>query len=296
MHYEKISTSKLKSYSKTLVNRLSGKEDCNYSEDTKKTQDSLENMHDATENQANTDTEIKQNNAGMVRYEVLKWKTTSGPSLATGRNTRRDSRLDIDEIVHENKVSHKSKSKDIILSNARRYRLKYDSNLNYDKDSNNAVYEDTAKYDSTFDNKLLTAREPVLQTKGAEYNFEYPNRTNPHSIFPTENNKLVPHRKIDWNGVYDPYIFAYSAFHDDRRLKVDADLIVVLGLISKKAKREHSVNFKCAIYYSHSSSPEVVHPDMHFLAGRVFKTSEDFSITDFVFWCPLNTSGIFLLE
>ena len=125
-----------------------------------------------------------------------------------------------------------------------------------------------------------------------EHNLEYPNRTNPHSVFPTENKKLVLNRKIDWHGVYDPYIFAYSAFYDDKRLKLDADLIVVLGLMSKKAKQEHSINFKCAIYYSHSSPPDVVHPDMHFLAGMVFKTSENVSTTDFVFWCPLNTSGI----
>ena len=194
-------------------------------------------------------------------------------------------REDVTEMISTNTDSDYS-----VLVNRAKY-ITFD----FDEDNSAAILGNRTQHMTNKDEVSILPNsrlDPNLNTL-RNLTLPYKKWTNPHSILPTQDRKLVPHRKMDWQGVYDPYIYAYSAYYDDRKLKKpNTEWVVVLGLMSVEAKQKNKYLFRCCVYYSNFSSPHVAKPEMHIFAGLDFKTSENVTIRDFIFWCPLSTNGI----
>ena len=272
LSYQKISKSEVTSYSEAPLNKLASEERRSASEeDTKLTQGSRDLMQDK-----------------LDRMEIQPEIIDKIPSIM-------EDKLNIEQVGHvmsENAIEiilNRTDSDYSVFENRAKH-----ITLDIDEEHSAAILGNGTKHMTGKDEVdiLPNSRlDPTLNTL-RNLTLLYKKWTNPHSISPTQERKLVPHRKIDWQGIYDPYIFAYSAYYDDRKLKRNTEWIVVLGLMSVETKQKNKKFFRCCIYYSNFSSPQVAKPEMHIFAGIDFKTSENVTIRDFIFWCPLSTNGI----
>ena len=104
-----------------------------------------------------------------------------------------------------------------------------------------------------------------------------------HYVLPTADHKFHPTGATDWYGQNKPYIHAFSAYYDDRKLLFNSSSIVILGLTTIK----HEGGFRCRFLYNNSTYFDS-EPKVHIFSGIPFRKADGAGVKDFIFWCPLR--------
>ena len=106
---------------------------------------------------------------------------------------------------------------------------------------------------------------------------------NSHELLPNRHNIFTPSNN-DWHGSRDPYVYAYSAYYDSRKVFGKENVVAVIGVMSNDVKFS---NISKTCRYCEGDICHEVYPKRQFFFGMHFYTSQRLLVTDFVFWCPV---------